>query len=116
MFEMSDFPVARAQGLRSNDLGPDEILAARFDGCLEHIGIGRGEIGRRQRIDKLTRIKLRFAGGVRIDALDATNRRLHVLGEQQVALLHEVEEGFSTETSFLKRLSSGAGVITGSTG
>ena len=70
----------------------DQIFAPALDASLENDRIGRDKIGRRQRVDELARVELRLVMGMRIDPLDAANRRLKEARHQQIRLLHVVED------------------------
>ena len=71
----------------------DQIFATALDRHIEHRRVGHCEIGRRQRADHLAGIKLRLAVSMRIEALDAADRRLNIARHQQIGLLHVVKDG-----------------------
>ena len=70
----------------------EQVLAVRLDGLAEDLGVGHGEIRRRERIDELAGEEVDLLLAVLVQTVDATNRVVDVAGGDQVGLLDEVEQ------------------------
>ena len=69
-----------------------EVLSAGGDGLAQYFRVREHEVGGRQRVDVLPGIEVDFARGVLVEAFDAADRLVQVLGGDQVRLLDVVVE------------------------
>ena len=69
----------------------EQILTAGLQRLLDHLRVGRPEIGRAHRIDEALCGELQPLRVARLDPGDLVDRFQHVIGDQEIALANQVE-------------------------
>ena len=69
-----------------------QILAARFQGRAQHLGIGGDEVAGRHGVDELAGIEVDLLPGLLVRALELVDRLDQPARSQKIGLLDEVEE------------------------
>jgi hypothetical protein len=62
----------------------DQVVAPRFHGRAQHLGVGHDEVGRRHGVDELAGVEVDLLGGLVVQALDLLHGGLDPAGAQQI--------------------------------
>src|SRR5215207_812939 len=70
----------------------EQVPAAALKRGLQHLGVGRDEVRRSDRVDKLARVEIHLTSRLFVEAVDAARGREDGLGRDDIALLDVVED------------------------